>query len=91
MWKNLLVFQQLPDRSLLQNRKMGGQLRAQTVPEGKVSISKFDFKEMFDCEPFMEMTEVYISDNGKLIRNEGTPNAAWLEEHNLAMFSPPEK
>jgi hypothetical protein len=72
---------------------MGGQLRAPTVLEGEVSIPKFDYDEMFDCESFTELSEVFKSENGKLckdrrgrqimetvVRNESRENAAWIEK-----------
>jgi hypothetical protein len=73
--------------------QMGGQLRAPTVLEGEVSIPKFDYDEMFDCESFTELSEVFKSENGKLckdrrgrqimetvVRNESRENAAWIEK-----------
>ncbi len=84
--------------------QMGGQLRAPTVPEGEVSIPKFDFDETFDHEPFTELSEVFKSENGKLckdrrgrqimesvVRNEGRANAAWMKKKNLTMFSSAKK
>jgi hypothetical protein len=36
-----------------------GQSGAPTVTEGEVSIPKFDVDDLFDHEPFIEMSEVY--------------------------------
>jgi hypothetical protein len=78
-------------------------LRAPTVPENEVSRPKFNFVETFDHEPFTELSEVYKTQNGKLvkvrrgkqvteneIRNEGRANLEWLKKNDLISNSPPE-
>jgi hypothetical protein len=78
-------------------------LRAPTVPENEVSCPKFNFGETFDREPFTELSEVYKTQNGKLvkdrrgkqvteneIRNEGQANPEWLKKNELTSNSPPE-
>jgi hypothetical protein len=44
-------------------------LRAPTVPEGEVSIPKFNFGETFDRKPFTELCEVFKTEKGKLCKD----------------------
>jgi hypothetical protein len=62
-WEDLVTLQE----AVPEERVEG--LRAPTVPEGEVSIPKFNFGETFDREPFTELCEVFKTEKGKLCKD----------------------